>query len=983
MWLISWTLQNDVMRKIIQSLLFGTLFNLGLVQTGLVSGQNISVPTSVIRVVEGKINFNSLRGGGFPIVDGKLDDGCWEKASRISGFNGVEGRRQEVDQQTEVYLIYNDQETWHGKGSIRLYLGIKCNESHMDKLERVGGYYRDAFYPNREALNQTRAKKEAYFTLAGVEKFPHWEYQHSFSNDFWSEERACFVEEIMGRTLSEGDKIVGDTVNLHLSRRNGIVNENSSWNGTLVFGEAKDPVCNISSFGELSRGGGSVDFEVINNSVAPVTLEATVKIFPLSGIKYSYELYSLMKLDSLQLSSNPYAFPSQIILPGREMNKANVQYNIKEEGEHYLTFTLSDPKNETIFYRTGFLFNVAPNKKKLKDMGIRLNSLKQSIPQSPKEVRRGLKEAFDILENTHSNLEQEAIKTPAQGSWEILTERVIELNKKIDKFEYKTKNYSSLSLSHNRDFSGTWKKLEYGLGIETNLTKLQRDKPFPGEIKDQVMISACGNEYEGFQLVVLPFEKDLTDISVKATDLTNREEGTRISSSNIEINAVDYVKTKRPTYEVEYVGWWPDPLVPLEEPYFSDIKAEMMLQPVWVSVYVPSNKKPGKYEGEISVSFSNSHQLKVKLVVNIRDFNISTTPHIKEFFRTGGYNDFYNEEMTPEMFREWSAFQLKYRIGQPSQSSGKVRNPDGSSDHVIADENIEFCIERGLTVFDLGFPSIRNLTPEGIDEAMDYLVENSNHLKEKGLFQYALVEPLNEVSADVTKPFYTKIKKAVPELKILQKGGGSNYYDSWLKGEKPPLEGVLDIWCPGYVPPPSWDPAIEERHDAGEQCWAYHDYIDCVIDKPAINLRKIHWRAWARKLDGLAYWSTTFWPLNKKIDEPIKNKWPNSPWETMSHPMGNGDGHFIYPGPDGHPLSSFRLENLRDAQEDYEYLYTLRSLTNELIRNDKLGYRELINESENILDLDNTLPEPVSPEMLYQLRDQIAIQIEKTKAALK
>ena len=133
MWLISWTLQNNVMRKIIQSLLFGTLFNLGLVQTGLVSGQNISVPTSVIRVVEGKINFNSLRGGGFPIVDGKLDDGCWEKASRISGFNGVEGRRQEVDQQTEVYLIYNDQETWHGKGSIRLYLRSSSDSATLSR----------------------------------------------------------------------------------------------------------------------------------------------------------------------------------------------------------------------------------------------------------------------------------------------------------------------------------------------------------------------------------------------------------------------------------------------------------------------------------------------------------------------------------------------------------------------------------------------------------------------------------------------------------------------------------------------------------------------------------------------------------------------------------------------------------------------------------------------------------------------------------
>ena len=155
------------------------------------------------------------------------------------------------------------------------------------------------------------------------------------------------------------------------------------------------------------------------------------------------------------------------------------------------------------------------------------------------------------------------------------------------------------------------------------------------------------------------------------------------------------------------------------------------------------------------------------------------------------------------------------------------------------------------------------------------------------------------------------------------------------------------------------------------------------MDKPAINLRKIHWRAWARKLDGLAYWSTTFWPYNVRRGEPVRDKWPNSPWETMSHPMGNGDGHFIYPGPDGHPLSSFRLENLRDAQEDYEYLYTLRALTDKLKDSNEERYQDLIDESEKLLDVDNALPDPVSPEMLYQLRDQIAYQIEKIKVLFK
>jgi hypothetical protein len=144
----------------------------------------------------------------------------------------------------------------------------------------------------------------------------------------------------------------------------------------------------------------------------------------------------------------------------------------------------------------------------------------------------------------------------------------------------------------------------------------------------------------------------------------------------------------------------------------------------------------------------------------------------------------------------------------------------------------------------------------------------------------------------------------------------------------------------------------------------------------------IHWRAWARKLDGLAYWSTTFWALNTRRDEPVEGKWPNSPWKPMSHFSGNGAGYFIYPGLNETPLSSFRLENLRDAQEDYEYLYTLRALTDKLKNTNEERYRELINESEKILDIDHSLPEPVSPEMLYQLRERIALHIEKIKALL-
>ena len=45
--------------------------------------------------------------------------------------------------------------------------------------------------------------------------------------------------------------------------------------------------------------------------------------------------------------------------------------------------------------------------------------------------------------------------------------------------------------------------------------------------------------------------------------------------------------------------------------------------------------------------------------------------------------------------------------------------------------------------------------------------------------------------------------------------------------------------------------------------------------------------------------------------------------------MANGDGSLICPGPDG-PLSTIRLENIRDGLEDYEYLYALARIVDQI-----------------------------------------------------
>ncbi len=941
----------------------------------LVFGEKTPVPTNLIRVVDGKKNYG-VPGLTHPIVDGRLDDHCWEKASRITAFHAIDGRYGNT-QETEVFLLYSDQEAWHGKGAWRLHLGFKCYNSQMERLRRIGGYYRDAFYPDREAINKIRSRPLAFFIVEGKEVFPHWEYFSLPYDDHWVQERATFVGEILGREPS-----VGDSITLQLNRRNGIGNENSEWKGTLVFVEATDPVCRILDFGDLTMGSNSAELEVLNNSSQPRTVLATVRIYPLKDVVYDYRLYRFVTLESLDLAGDPYSFSTQIELQESKEKKTAASYQIKEEGEHYITVELSCPESDTVYLRTGFLFTVAANREKLSELKTQLEMLDEE-PEPP-----GSREADELLRMELSEIKKdlqrligEANREQQPGSWTNLTNGVDQLEKRIGKLGHRMGTFRVYGL---RSDHGT--ELEYGLGVESNLVKLRRNKPFTGEITDQVKISACGHEYEGFQLVVLPFKKDLRDIRITVSDLSNSEMNASIGSSNVEVSAVGYVHTKLPTYEHEYIGWWADPLVPPVEPYFKGIKAEQLLQPFWITVYVPKGTPAGSYRGVVTIAPANSHPLKMNLLLQVRDFHISVTPHINEFFRfnRGSWESFYDRQMTPEEYRAACNFHLKYRIGQPNAGSDFITfsEAQGSYDYSLVDQNIRFCLERGLNVFDISFANVRVLTSEGLDKALDVLAVYADHLKEEGLFKYALVEPLNEVSAEVTKPFYTMMKDRIPGLRILQKGGGSNFYNSWKEGKKAPLEGVLDIWCPGYVPPPEWDQAIAERHAAGEQCWAYHDYIDCVIDRPAVNLREIHWRAWARKLDGLAYWSTDFWPYNVKKEETLDKKWPHVPWETMSHPMGNGDGHFAYPGPGGKLLSSVRLEVLRDAQEDYEYLYTLRELTERLKQRKSAQYGAVIAEAEKLLDVDNSLPESAGPEDIRKLRERIGDQIEIVKALL-
>jgi len=62
-----------------------------------------------------------------PIIDGRLTDACWQKATHISNFLSIKGDKFAA-QQSEVFTCY-DQEN--------LYVAFKCNDSEMSKITAV------------------------------------------------------------------------------------------------------------------------------------------------------------------------------------------------------------------------------------------------------------------------------------------------------------------------------------------------------------------------------------------------------------------------------------------------------------------------------------------------------------------------------------------------------------------------------------------------------------------------------------------------------------------------------------------------------------------------------------------------------------------------------------------------------------------------------------------------------------------------------
>jgi hypothetical protein len=374
----------------------------------------------------------------------------------------------------------------------------------------------------------------------------------------------------------------------------------------------------------------------------------------------------------------------------------------------------------------------------------------------------------------------------------------------------------------------------------------------------------------------------------------------------------------------------PDPLVPLSK---GDRLGHLTLRAgetkaIWVRVRVPEQAAAGCYAGHLWVGHVQAGRrpqsltapsaqtlLEAPLKLTVWPFRLPRRSHLRTAFGIDGAC-------------------IAHQHGVPRDSEAYTELYRRYYDELLAHRICAYTIPYPL----LDQRAERYLRDEAVNAFMVPYLEDENrmrqiwqHLCSLGVapkaWVYPLDEPVDRQAYELLEQRAAFVHRVAPGLKVCSPFYRGPDWDAKLTPFDE-LVGVLDIWCAntGYCARADVYERMRQRQQAGEEAWVYvccgpgSPFCNFFVNMTALQHRLLPWQLYRYGLTGLLYWSTTHW-------EPSAQGTQN-PYEDIAtvkgiNPHIYGDGSLFYPGKqvgiDG-PVSSVRLECIRDGLEDYEYL---------------------------------------------------------------
>jgi len=464
--------------------------------------------------------------------------------------------------------------------------------------------------------------------------------------------------------------------------------------------------------------------------------------------------------------------------------------------------------------------------------------------------------------------------------------------------------------------AGTASRAEgYDIWVEHSALKIMRDAAPTKKSAASAELFAARREWESFQIALRAESHAVSNVKVKASDLTQAGGSGAIPAENVSLLLVAYIPIKDPPVP------YPDPLPPLRT---FDLKPRET-QPVWVTVKVPEKCAPGDYEGVVKVTADGAPARKIPVRLHVWDFTLPVTPTCVTAFgitlepiaRTHGVTG--DQAKTLELHRKYYDLLLDYKIS-PYSIPVELKSPEAKA----------YLEDPRMTSYMI--PYLED--DADLRELVQYLIENDWF--RKGYF-YPIDEPANKESYNTMIGMAQRLRSIEPNYRMVtpfwcppEFAKDKTFYDFAL--------GYVNIWCPNehyFDLEKRTRGFIKARRNAGDDVWwyvccgPYEPYANFFVEYPAMRHRMLFWHQKREGIEGLLYWSTTYWEPAQGCDDP---------WKSMQtvkgiNPNIFGDGSLLYPGKavgiDG-PVASQRLAVIRDGIEDFDYL----CLAEELIGHD-------------------------------------------------
>ena len=457
-----------------------------------------------------------------------------------------------------------------------------------------------------------------------------------------------------------------------------------------------------------------------------------------------------------------------------------------------------------------------------------------------------------------------------------------------------------------------------------------------------------------FAQAVISSDTELEDVTLSVSDLSNGKSG--IKSGNISVQFVSFVVSDLlDTTKYGQCGQrqdkseWGEVLVA----DVLDLKESMNIptgrkQPVWMTVNVPSDAKPGKYTGRMSVSSSNAktRSLPVELVVSDHilppahdwAFHLDLWQNPYSVARYAGvplWSEAHFEAMRPVMRMLAEAGQKSVTAtimnrpwnGQTEDAFGsmvtKIRRIDGSwlYDYTIFDRWVEFMfslgIDRQINCYSMipwalefdyydqatSSPTTFQAAP-GSEEYNEYwgsfIADFSRHLKAKGWFEKTMIA-MDERPMESMQAVLSLIRRTEPDFKISLAG---NYHE--------PINFGIADFSEGFAPKKEFpESAKAKRKGLGLTTTFYTCCAEAhpnmfVISDPD-EAAWLGWFAQAENYDGYLRWAYNSWTMDPLADARFRT-WPA------------GDCFVVYPGGRG----SVRFSKLVEGIQDFEKIRILK-----------------------------------------------------------